>query len=152
MDSSTRRGRRCRGDDGAALVEFALVAPFLFLLIFGIIEFGWAFYQSSDVRHGARETARLAAVNYNPDAEAGDNQSADIIAEGCARMDAKANSSVQISHPGGTQLGSRAVVRVSRPLNSVTGFLDAILPNTLDDTVAIRLEQTASWNNRTLPC
>ena len=55
---------RGKGDEGAALVEFALIAPILFLLIFGVIEFGWAFSQNMDVRHGARETARLAAVNY----------------------------------------------------------------------------------------
>jgi Flp pilus assembly protein TadG len=153
--SHSRRSRtspRGRGDEGAALVEFALIAPLLFLLVFGIIEFGWAFYQSSDVRHGARETARLAAVNYNPDSEAGDNQAADIIGEGCDRMDDQVSASVDISHPGGTELGSRAVVTVSKPLNSITGFFDSILPEDLTDTVAIRLEQDATWNPRALPC
>ena len=52
-----------RGERGASLVEFALTAPFLILLLLGIIEFGWAFNQNLDVRHGARETARLVDVN-----------------------------------------------------------------------------------------
>jgi Flp pilus assembly protein TadG len=149
----SRSRRRCGGDEGAALVEFAIVAPFLFLLIFGIIEFGWIFYQDSDVRHGARETARLAAVNYNPDAEAdGNNQTSDIIAAGCERMDDGSSATIEISHPDGNELGLRAVVEVTQPVDSLTGFLDPILPNSLSDSVAIRLEQTASWNDGTAAC
>jgi len=44
------------------LVEFAIVAPFLFLFVFGIIEFGWAFYVHSELTNAAREGARYAAV------------------------------------------------------------------------------------------
>ncbi|HUW00987.1 MAG TPA: TadE/TadG family type IV pilus assembly protein [Acidimicrobiales bacterium] len=50
-------------DQGAALVEFGLLAIPLFVILFGIIEFGWAFYQQLDVSHGAREGARIAVVN-----------------------------------------------------------------------------------------
>lgn len=152
--AKTRRQLRGRGDEGAALVEFAIIMPLLFLLIFGIIEFGWGFYQTLDVRHGARETARLAAVNFNPDAEvSGDNQAADIIVAGCARMDEDSDATVAISLPDGDQLGERAVVTVSKPLDTLTGFLDTFLGGkTLSDTVEIRLEQTAEWNARTQGC
>jgi len=51
------------GDRGANLVEFALLAPLLILLLLGIMEFGWGFAQEIDVRHKARETLRLAIVN-----------------------------------------------------------------------------------------
>jgi Flp pilus assembly protein TadG len=53
---------RGRGDRGAALMEFALVMPVLFLLLFGIIEFGFAFNDYQAVRQGVREGARQAVV------------------------------------------------------------------------------------------
>ena len=49
-------------ESGAALVEMAVILPLLVLLLFGVIEASWAFAQANDVRHGAREGARLAAV------------------------------------------------------------------------------------------
>ncbi len=127
--------------------------PVLFLLIFGIIEFGWAFYQKLDVRHGARETARLVAVNFNPnDTTNADTQASDIIVAGCARMDNQSNATVTISHPSGAQLGSRAVVTISKPIDTLTKLLDPFIPASTSDTVAIRLEQTATWNPRTQAC
>lgn len=57
------RGRGClRDEQGATTVELALVAPLVFLLLFGIIEFGIAAYQWSMVTEGARLGARYAMV------------------------------------------------------------------------------------------
>lgn len=147
------RKRRGRGDKGVALVEFAVLAPFLFLLIFAIIEFGWAFYQNVDVRHGSRETARLAAVNYRPaPADTGATQTTKIIAEGCARMDAPANTSIQLTltntngNAATGDIGDTIRVRVEKPLDQLTGFLGPFLNNKiLKSDVDIRVEQTASW-------
>ncbi len=50
------------GDDGAAAAEFALVLPLLSLLIFGVVEFGQAFYRYQAVQSAAREGARVGAV------------------------------------------------------------------------------------------
>jgi Flp pilus assembly protein TadG len=49
-------------DDGAAAVEFALVLTLLMVLLFGIIEFGYGFYQAQSASAGVREGARRAAV------------------------------------------------------------------------------------------
>lgn len=46
-------------DRGATLVEFALVAPILFLLVFGLIEFGRYQAISTQVTTAAREAARF---------------------------------------------------------------------------------------------
>lgn len=61
---ATRRPRRHnRGDQGAAAVEFALVIPVMLLVVFAIMEFGFAFTQSSALASGARQGARYGVVN-----------------------------------------------------------------------------------------
>jgi Flp pilus assembly protein TadG len=55
--------RRDRGADGAAAVEFALVMPILFLVVFGILQYGLWFNDSLNTRQGVREGARLGVVS-----------------------------------------------------------------------------------------
>lgn len=56
----TRRlGKRRRG---AALVEFALVAPLLVTFLFGIMEFGQLFKVRLTAQQAAREACRLAVL------------------------------------------------------------------------------------------
>jgi Flp pilus assembly protein TadG len=47
------------------MVEAAVVFPLLFLVLFGIVELGWAFKDSLSVGHGAREAARAGATFGN---------------------------------------------------------------------------------------
>ena len=54
--------RRLQGERGAAAVEFALVSTVLFLIVFGIIEFGRTYSQYEVLQGAAREGARRAAV------------------------------------------------------------------------------------------
>jgi Flp pilus assembly protein TadG len=144
---------RAREDRGAVLVEFALVAPLLFLLIFATIDFGWVFGQHLDVRHGAREGARLAAVNY---AATEDDQTAAIIAEVCSRMDANPDVRVALSLPDGPAIGETLVVTVNRPAVTLTGFVDFALDEVeLESTVTSRIEQAVTWSETSaegVPC
>lgn len=57
-----RRASQRRNDSGATAVEFALVAPILLLLVFGIIEYGLWFSDSLSTRQGVREAARQGVV------------------------------------------------------------------------------------------
>lgn len=146
---SHRSGRRRRrgGDRGAALVEFGIIAPIFFLLVFGIIEFGWGFFQNLDVRHGAREGSRLVAVNYKTTATPTPaDQATQIVNELCARMDSGDNISVQITRTGTAAVGQKFQVTVRKPLDQLTGFLGPFLDNkVLTSTVEGRIEQTATW-------
>jgi Flp pilus assembly protein TadG len=54
--------KRGRGERGAAAVEFALVAPLLFALVFGIIDFGWAINRYAVISNAAREGVRMASI------------------------------------------------------------------------------------------
>lgn len=59
---STCRQVSRRDQRGAAAVEFALVAPILFSLVFGIIGFGFVFAQELSLGNGARQGARYGVV------------------------------------------------------------------------------------------
>ena len=47
---------------GAAAVEFAIIAPLLFTIIFGIIEFSLLFYDKAVITNASREGARFGIV------------------------------------------------------------------------------------------
>src|SRR5207244_1670082 len=57
---------RLRSEDGAALVEFALVLPILILVLMAILWVGRAINYWIDETHLANEAARFATVNKNP--------------------------------------------------------------------------------------
>ncbi len=58
---------RLRREDGAAAVEFALIAGVLAMLIFGMLQYGLAFFQLQNLRAAAREGARVGAVGATAD-------------------------------------------------------------------------------------
>ena len=60
MDSCTRR--RLREQGGATAVEFSLIATLLFLLLFGILQFGLTYNRQQGLHHAVREGARLASL------------------------------------------------------------------------------------------
>lgn len=51
-----------RHEDGAAAVEFALIVGVLAMLLFGMLQFGVAFFQLQNLRAATREGARIGAV------------------------------------------------------------------------------------------
>lgn len=55
------RGRRLSGDRGVAIVEMAIVAPFLALLIAGIFEFGTLWRDDLTVETSTRAAARVVS-------------------------------------------------------------------------------------------
>jgi Flp pilus assembly protein TadG len=66
--SKARSTRRILGSErGTALVEFALIAPILFAVILGIVDFGRALDYYNQMTQLVGQGARAAAVNCNPD-------------------------------------------------------------------------------------
>lgn len=62
-----RSARRLAGKRiGAVVVEFALVVPFLFLIVFGIIDFSRAYAQLNNINSSLREGARVGAAMSAP--------------------------------------------------------------------------------------
>lgn len=61
---SVRPARR-----GLATVEAAMVFPFLLLITFGAIEYGWMFLKQQQITNATRHAARFAATPRATDAE-----------------------------------------------------------------------------------
>jgi len=55
-----------REQQGVAAVEFAIIAPLLFVLVFGIIEFGLLLYDKQIITNASREAARAGIVQGSP--------------------------------------------------------------------------------------
>ncbi len=132
---------RARDESGAALVEMAVVLPLVLLLLFGMIEASWAFAQANDVRHGAREGARLAAVDFGDVAAVG--------AETCSRMDLASGAVVALAPADDpTDPGTRGTIgRITVNLSyvSLTGAVDQFSTGmTISSDIDFVLEQPAS--------
>jgi hypothetical protein len=63
-DKLEKACRPCRRNrQGAAAVEFAIVAPLFFLMVFGMIEFGRAVMVQQVLTNASREGARVAVLD-----------------------------------------------------------------------------------------
>ena len=135
---------------GASLVEFAVLAPLLLILVLGIVEFGWLFGQFNDVRHGAREGGRWAAVDGGPSVDPTNQEIADYVCTAMDGLDAGMTlievSLLQLDGPdAGTDIGvgdtGRLNVRVEVSSLSNVPLITGFLPAELSATVEVRLEQ-----------
>lgn len=138
------------------MVEFAVVAPLLFLLLFGIIDFGWAFSQNLDVKHAAREGARLAAVNAATGADPDARLDA-LIAEIRQRSTELADDETEVyvafadgpadANTTSGDIGDSVVVCVRHPLRSITGATTQFMSGSLHTKAVIRMEKIANFSS-----
>jgi Flp pilus assembly protein TadG len=63
---SVRSIARWNDERGSAAIEFALVAPLLFVIVFAIIDFSRAYYTLNDLTAAVREGARYASSLDDP--------------------------------------------------------------------------------------
>jgi hypothetical protein len=131
---------------GAVVVEFALVAPLLFLLLFGIVELGSAFNDYQSVRQGVRDAARSAVVDRVPDCAPGSDPTDDLICHVEDRIGLGGDTRVRIevTPPDPAVPTDRGAVQVcvQRPLRSVTGAVTPWLAGRVVATeVTMRVER-----------
>ena len=145
-----RARRRRRDESGATAVEFALVLPLLFLVLFGIIDFGWAFGQNLDLKHAAREGARLAVVNGS----SGSSDHAGLIAEVDARAtELDGDLAVRVALEDATgdgdaiDIGDRVVVCLRYPLRSLSGMSDKFLSGAIRSKAVMRMEKVPTFTS-----
>ncbi len=61
--------KKQKREDGQAMVEFALILPIFLLILCGIIDFGWLFYNQLSLNNACREGARYAVVHTDENAD-----------------------------------------------------------------------------------
>ena len=69
---NTVKVRRARNDDGAALIEFAIILPVMLIIFFGLTQLGFAMKTSSTVTGATRSGARVVSATYPAAARSGD--------------------------------------------------------------------------------
>ena len=79
--------RRKRNRRGAAAVEFAIVAPMFFLMLFGMIEFGRMLMVQQLLTNATREGARYAVLEGSTEAEV-ENLVVDYLGKTMVTIDA----------------------------------------------------------------
>jgi len=144
FDSRLDRRRR----RGAVIVEFALIVPFLFIIIFGVIDFSRAYSQLNATNAALREGARLASVMKDP--TAGNAQSlvrkrvqAMSTVFGYNSLDTTKVSLALTSVPSGTEYVIVTITSHPVPLPVLGKFL-GISPFTVTRSVRYRWERTGN--------
>lgn len=150
------------GDEGVALVEFAIASLLLFTIIFGTIEFGHSFNNAQAVRQGVREGARQGAVlNFGTTTDCGltglsgspsqDIQRLMCLTKNQIGLGNQTRVRVMIADPYLTSRqsspftqGQGLVVCAMTPLKSLTGMFAPFLDHrALTSRTMMRIEQTA---------
>ncbi len=168
----SREGRRFSPDDrerGASLVEFALVAPVLFAVVFGIIDYGMMLSDTIGLRQGVREAARQATVaDFGVTASCGASLSgspttemqklvcltknrSDVdpnLVKVAIRFDpASSGLAAASAYPAGTgspPVGNGIIVCTIYPQRSITGFYGPLMRNRwVRSKVVMRIEKAA---------
>lgn len=132
-----RRNRR-----GAALVEFAVVAPIMFLFVFGIIEYGRAVMVQQVLVNASREAARAAVL----DGANVNEIRADVTAylQGAAVNAGGANVRFEPGNPSSAGFGEPVTVTVDVPFSEVSWLPSPLFigGRTLSATTVMRREST----------
>jgi Flp pilus assembly pilin Flp len=114
-----------RNEEGAAVVEFALVMPILALIIFGIIDFGRAFYTVNNIISAVREGARYGAILSAPLSVTGQREIRDRVRSVSQPFggDSLRDEQIQIEFPNGELVRVRVQNYPFRPLTPIAGAL-----------------------------
>ncbi len=137
------------------MVEFALVLPFLLLLILGMVELSIVFAQYNEIRHGAREGARYAAVSRpDYDGAGGTGDFADVLAVTCDKVNLPnvgmtvALASNETDGDGVPERLEYATLTVQASTSSLTKIplVSFLVPDSLTNTATFRLEQDGAWS------
>jgi Flp pilus assembly protein TadG len=124
----------------------AMLAPFLIVLLFGLVESSWFLARSLDVAQAAREAGRMAGVN--------DGSETLILIAVCNGMDTPDGAQITLTGSG-NGLGGQVTATAEQDVETITGLLDPLFspPIHLSHTTTFRLEQTtASWTDTTGTC
>lgn len=134
--------RRIRKDDGATAVEFAIVAPILFLTIFAVIYAGMYFFYAAVADHIARVVARDASIPSHGSYPSASDETA--LASNTAGTLLPAPTSISLTPTPTAAEGNELTVTVTYDIPGLT-TIEGLLPfmpatGHLTRTVTVRYE------------
>jgi Flp pilus assembly protein TadG len=144
--ASARRFRdRLREEDGQALAEFALVLPWIVLLLFGAIDLAKAYSYWNDSTHLANVGARFAAVGTVP---SGYSDLQSYLKAQAENADLGSRIAVTVCNPtgSGNAIGQPIKVTVSSSF-AYLPFLPSTLNSAITSTATNRIEQQGTANS-----
>lgn len=127
--------RYIKNHRGQTIVEFALVIPWLILLVVGVMEFGLILNQYMVVAEAAREGARSAALG-------GDDATVANVAIAAVPSPTMDRSKVQVTiEPADRIRGNAVTVTVSYPLQTITKLMNSFFTQgTVQGSATMRVE------------
>lgn len=137
LDPGRTSHRRPSDDRGQALLEFALVAPLLLILIIGLFDIGRLVYINNALAEAAREGARFGAVQGRS-ATAQDAIRSEVL----DRTVAVPNPTIGISCQPSCRPGNFLSVEVSSAVAPVTPIIGQFIgPITLSSVSTMTIHQ-----------
>jgi uncharacterized repeat protein (TIGR01451 family) len=144
-------GRRSRGQ---GFVEFALILPFLLLLMLGIVEFGYVFAAYSGLFNAAREGVRYGVTNPKDVSGIVANAEKKVFLADPATVDIvvaydSGPDTPQFTDPAQVQIGNRVLVYVTCDLPTITPVIQPIVSTLPVHTQAARTVVSlgeGAWN------
>jgi Flp pilus assembly protein TadG len=118
-----RKSRRPAQRSGAVSVEMALTTPVLFILVFGIIQVGYAFMVQHAIQNAASEGCRTGILPNKSSTDVTSTVNNLLIS---TRLDQISTTTIQVNNSTATiesaKSGDLVSVQVTVPLSSVTLF------------------------------
>jgi uncharacterized repeat protein (TIGR01451 family) len=144
-------GRRSRGQ---GFVEFALILPFLLLLMLGIVEFGYVFTAYSGLFNAAREGVRYGVTNPKDVSGIVANVQEKVFLADPAAVDIVVRydggpDTPQFTDPAQVRIGNRVLVYVTCDLPTITPVIQPIVSTLPIHTQAARTIASlgeGAWN------
>lgn len=143
MSSEGRSSRTIgRKRDGAAAVEFALLAPFMFLLILAMIEFGWAMRSEVLLAHAARDASRVGSLAGKATSDITATVSNDLSSSGMTGGTVTVLVNGAVADANTAVTGDAVTVTISLPVNGNSWLPSGLFlgGGHLSNTVVMRRE------------
>jgi hypothetical protein len=121
---------------GAAAIEFAVILPFLVVLVFGMVEFGVMFYDKAVITNASREGVRAGITGV------GDPEIKQIVSNYCDvnLINLGGNNAVDPNKIFITPVGSDLVVRIEYSYDLLFASIFGFPQTTISAETVMRME------------
>ncbi len=133
---------------GQSIVEFALVLTVFITLMLGVLDWGFYLYSTMIMDTAVRDAVRFAVTysDWSTNSESRTSDIQTIIADRTALLPANIRSGitgrVAVSlNPDQSNIESITVAINAQPFETLTGFLDIIMPDTITTRATMRYER-----------